>query len=47
VTFGDVSYDPSTVLKAVDEIHYDAGFNDYLDSEGVNLDDDKDSEDDD
>lgn len=37
VEFGDLSWNPSRVLKEMDPIAYETGFIDWLDSEGLEL----------
>lgn len=39
VNIGNLSYTASQVLSQVDPVAYRTGFNDWLDSEGIELDD--------
>lgn len=38
VTIGDTEYSPSRVLELVDQVAFRAGFNEYLDALGVEVD---------
>ena len=45
VIVGGIEFSPSAILKEMDPIAYDVGFNDYMDGIGVDTDDFLDDED--
>lgn len=39
VRAGGLSFSPSDILKELDQVAYDCGFNDFCDAEGIEFDD--------